>query len=86
VRKALRVEKRDKIHYSLLADGRVVLSVVKQPESDPVIEKFLSLLAKDIASNPHHTHSVSVDVFNRVQSLIAGVEVNIDAPLSEEDE
>ncbi len=86
VRKALRLNKRDRIHYVIQPNGQVIISKADQPEDDPVLGEFLSFLAQDIRDNPQHIQAFSSDLVNRVQSLVANVEFDIDAPLSDEDE
>ena len=39
IRKALGLNKRDKIRYTIEPDGRVIIS--RADESDPILEKFL---------------------------------------------
>lgn len=86
VRKALHLNKRDKIHYTVLDNGDVVISRVAEEESDPVIGKFLNFLAKDIENNPQHLQSVDENLVSRIQSLVSDVELDLDAPLSDEDD
>ena len=42
VRRALQLNKRDKIHYSIRPSGEVVLSRAEHSEDDPAISQFLS--------------------------------------------
>ncbi len=86
VRQALGLNKRDKIFYTIQPDGRVLLSRAEQSEADPVLEQFLAFLAQDMANNPQAIQPISSDLFQRVQSLVAGMEVDLDAPLLNEDE
>ena len=86
VRKALRLSKRDRIHYVIQPNGQVIMTKADQPEDDPVVGEFLGFLAQDIKDNPQHIQALSSDLVNRVQSLVADVEFDIDAPLSDEDE
>jgi antitoxin PrlF len=86
VRKALGLNKRDKIRYTIQPNGQVLLSRVEQPEDDPVLEQFLSFLARDLKKNPQRLQAISSDLVNRVQSLVAEVDLDLDAPLSDEDE
>jgi antitoxin PrlF len=86
VRKALGLNKRDKIHYSIQPNGQVIISKADQPEDDPVLGQFLDFIVEDIRNNPLHIQAISSDLVNRVQSLVADVEFDLDAPLSEEDE
>ena len=86
IRKALGLNKRDKIFYTLEPDGRVVISRADQTENDPIIGQFLNFLAQDIEKNPQHLQTLNSDLVNRVQALVADVELNLDVPLSDEDE
>lgn len=89
VRRALRLGKRDKIHFTIHPGGQVVLSKVEPPaveEADPVLESFLGFLAHDLAARPEQLRVLGVDFAERLQALVAGVEVDLDAELLEEDE
>lgn len=87
VRQALGLHKRDRIRYTLRANGEVVLQRVN-PEpagEDPALAPFLALLAQNIASHPERLQPVTADLASRLQDLIAGIEVDLDAPLSDDD-
>jgi antitoxin PrlF len=84
VRKSLGLNKRDKICYAIQDDGTVMISRVEQ--SDPILDKFLNFLAEDVEKNPQHLTAISPDFVNRVQSLVADVEVDLNVPLLDEDE
>jgi antitoxin PrlF len=84
VRKALGLSKRDKICYTIQADGGVLISRVEQ--DDPIIGKFLNFLAQDIAENPQNIQAISADLLSRVHSLVSEVAIDLDAPLADEDE
>ena len=88
VRKALRLNKRDKIRYIIQPNGQVIMSraQAEEEEEDPVLGQFLNFLAQDMSENPQHIKPISSDLLDRAQSLIKDVEFDIDAPLSEEDE
>lgn len=87
VRRALRLGKRDKIHYSIRPGGEVVLSRAEPTEeSDPVLGSFLSFLARDIASHPERLQAMDAGFVQRLQSLTCGIEVDLDAALSADDE
>jgi antitoxin PrlF len=86
IRKALGLNKRDKIFYTIESDGRVVISRADDTERDPVIGKFLNFLAQDIEKNPHHVQSLSPDLVSCVQALVADVDFDLDELLLEEDE
>ncbi|MEE9451495.1 MAG: type II toxin-antitoxin system PrlF family antitoxin [Gammaproteobacteria bacterium] len=86
VRKALHLRKRDKIQYTVQADGHVLMSRASQSEDDSVLGQFLIFLAQDIKQNPQHVNAISADLVDRIQSLVSGVEIDLDRPLSEEDD
>lgn len=86
VRKALGLNKRDKICYTIQPNGKVWISRADQSESDPVLEGFLNFLARDIEKNPQHLQALSADLISHVQSLVLDVDIDLDAPLLDEDE
>jgi antitoxin PrlF len=86
VRRALKLGKRDKIHYSIRADGQIVLTRAAAEDEDPVLGQFLDFLARDIASHPERVRSVDTRLMQRIQSLVRVIEVDLDAPLSADDE
>lgn len=86
VRKALGLNKRDKICYTIQPNGKVWISRVDQPESDPILGEFLNFLAQDIEKKPQHVESISVDLVSHVQFLVVDVKFDLDAPLLDEDE
>jgi antitoxin PrlF len=87
VRRALRLGKRDKIHYTIRPSGEVVLTRVEASESDdPVLGQFLGFLTRDIATHPGRLQGVDASFVQRLQSLTGGIEIDLDAPLSADDE
>jgi antitoxin PrlF len=86
VRKALGLGKRDKISYTIQPNGKVWISRVDRADSDPVLEKFLNFLTLDMEKNPQHLQAISAALVGHVQSLVSGVDIDLDAPLSAEDE
>ncbi|OIP77410.1 MAG: regulator [Oscillatoriales cyanobacterium CG2_30_44_21] len=84
VRKALGLTKRDKICYTIQPDGRVLIARIEQ--NDPLIDKFLNFLAQDIAENPQNIEAISSSLLTQVRSLVAEVEIDLDATLADEDE
>nr|WP_297505312.1 type II toxin-antitoxin system PrlF family antitoxin [Ferrovum sp.] len=87
VRRALRLGKRDKIHYTIRPGGEVVLTRVgTADEDDPVLGQFLSFLAHDIANHPERLQVVDAGLVQRLQSLVGGIESDLDAALSADDE
>ena len=87
VRRALRLGKRDKIHYTIRPSGEVVLTRADPAEADdPVLGRFLDFLARDIASHPERLQAIDAAFVQRLQSLASGIEVDLDAPLPADDE
>lgn len=87
VRRALRLRKRDKIHYTIRPDGKVVLTrAVPVDGEDPALVPFLGFLASDMAAHPERLQAVDAGLAQRIQTLVGGVEVDLDAPLSADDE
>jgi antitoxin PrlF len=86
VRKVLGLNKRDRIAYTIGADGQVTISRVEDVNNDPLLGQFLDFLATDIQSNPQHLRQVSTDLVDRVRSLVGNVDLDLDAPLAAEDE
>lgn len=87
VRRALRLGKRDKIHYSIRPSGEVMLTRGEASDGDdPVLGQFLDFLARDIAKHPERMQAIDAGFMQRLQSLTGGIEVDLDAALSADDE
>jgi len=87
VRRALHLGKRDKIHYTIRPGGEVVLSRADTSKGDdPVLGQFIGFLARDIANHPERLQSIDAGFVQRLQSLTDGIEVDLDAALSVDDE
>jgi antitoxin PrlF len=87
VRRALKLGKRDKIHYTIRPGGEVVLTRADvSEEDDPVLGQFLGFLARDIANHPERLQAIDSTFVQRIQSLTGGIEIDLDAPLSADDE
>jgi len=85
IREALHLNKRDKIEYVVDGNGKVMIARASE-DDDPVLDKFLLFLAKDMQNHPEHIKSINPTLFSRAKSLVADVEIDLDAPLSEKDE
>jgi len=87
VRRSLRLGKRDKVHYAIRPNGEVVLSRAEVAETDdPVLGQFLDFLSRDMAEHPERLQALDASFVNRLKSLTAGIELDLDAPLSAGDE
>ena len=86
IRQVLRLAKRDKLHYSL-EDGKVVITRAESSlQEDPVMGAFLGFLAKDIAQRPERVKALDAGFADRLRALTHGVEVDLNAALSPDDE
>ena len=84
VRRALRLGKRDKIHYKIRPDGEVLLTRAdRSDEADPVLSAFLHFLENDLTHGPIPMNGAFMQ---SVRTLVHGVDVNLDAPLASDDE
>lgn len=86
VRTALHLNKRDKIRYTIQADGTVLISRADQDEIDPVLAQFLTFLANDISNHPKNVSSIGADLVERIQLLVSDVEIDLNSPLSDEED
>lgn len=87
VRRVLQLGKGDKIHYTIRPNGEVVLTRAEASEDvDPVLGQFLGFLAADLARHPERLQSLDAGFVQRLQSLVGGVDVDLNAALSTDDE
>lgn len=86
VRDALQLRKRDTLHFRVLSNGQVLLCRDDTPAEDPALEPFLEFLAADIQARPDRLRPVTGELIGRMTDLAQGVEFDIDAPLSPEDD
>ena len=84
IRDALHLKPGEFIEYSLLPGGKVIMSRREEEQEDPVVSQFLAFLENDMKKNPHHIHPVPVAFWAGIQELTAGVEVDLDAPLTDD--
>lgn len=87
VRRALKLKKRDKLHYSIRPGGEVVLTRGSSAdEYDPALNQFLGFLARDIANHPERVQTLDASLVQRIESLVGSVTVDLEAPLSDDEE
>jgi antitoxin PrlF len=84
VRHALKLGKRDKIHYTVQPDGQVIIS--RAEEHDPALEPFLRWIAHDMTEHPQHLQCIDASLAERIRSIVSGVKVDLEAKLSVDDE
>lgn len=85
VRRALRLGKRDKIRYTIRADGEVVLARASDGD-DPALAPFLGFLARDLSEHPERLQAIDAGLARRIRSLVGGIEVDVEASLPADDE
>ena len=86
VRRALNLGKRDKLRYIVQPDGNVLLTRAADTDTDPALDAFLGFLANDMTQHPERLQALDKALVQRDQTLTAGVAVDLDAPLSADDE
>ncbi len=87
IRRALKLGKRDKIHYRVKSSGEVVMErAAPEDEEDPAFAPFLDFLAREIQHRPETLRSFPPAYVARVRTLTQGVEIDLDAVLSPDDE
>ncbi len=86
VRKALQLNKRDKLRYTIQANGNVLISRVGDSETDPVLSKFLDFLANDLSDNPSQFTALTKGFTEHIQELVSDVEIDLNSPLAEDDD
>ncbi len=79
---ALRHGKGDKIRYYIRPSGEVLLSrPAGRQADDPSLGQFLGFLASDMARHPERLQVVDAGLEQRLQSLVGGIEVDLNAAL-----
>ena len=51
-----------------------------------MLGKFLDFLAQDMEKNSQQIQPIATQTLEQVQSLVADLDIDLDAPLSDEDE
>lgn len=83
IRDALHLKPGESIHYTLLAGGKVIMSRKDVEQDDPVVSQFLTFLENDMKKNPQNIAPVPAMFWESIKALTAGVEVDLDAPLTD---
>jgi len=55
-------------------------------EDDLVVSQILRALTYDFANHPEHLQPIDQSIVTRINSLVGSIEVDLDAPLSRDDE
>lgn len=86
VRKQLKLSKGDKIRYRWDGDGRVYIEPVRDEVIDPALGPFLDFIEADLQARPNAIQPIDSGLKTRLQTLVSDVEIDLDQPLSPEDE
>ncbi|UWQ21508.1 type II toxin-antitoxin system PrlF family antitoxin [Jannaschia sp. W003] len=86
VRRQLKLGKGDRIRYRTAEDGRVYIEPVRAGEDDPALAPFLDLVEADIRARPDRLRAFDGALRDRLEALVGDVDVDLDAPLSPDDE
>ncbi len=87
VRRALQLRKRDKVKYIIRTGGEVVLTrATTGDHDDPALNKILDFQVQDIVANPERLQAISDSLAHRLESLVGNIDVDLNAPQSENDE
>ena len=81
VRNVLNLSKRDTLVYYVDSDGKVVISKLTSCENDPVLNNFVSFLAKDIENSPQNLVPMTVEKLMKISSLVEDIKIDLEAPL-----
>lgn len=84
IRDALHLKPGEYIKYTLLAGGNVIMSRQEEEQDDPVISQFLTFLENDMKTKPQNIHPVPALFWESIKELTAGVNVDLDAPLTDD--
>jgi antitoxin PrlF len=80
---ALRHGKGGKIQSNIHPSGELLLSrVACQETDDPLLGQFLDFLVGDMADHPERLQAVDARFVQRLQSLVGGIEIDLNLSLS----
>ena len=86
VRKALSLQKRDKLRFVVQPDGQVVLTRVHdEGADDPVLGRFLEFLAADMGRQPERMQTLDAGLAERINDLTSDIDVDLNAPLADDE-
>ena len=87
VRKQLKLGKGDQIRYRTEPSGRIYIEPVRASEDDPGLHAFVDLIDADISrAHPERLQAFDGGLYDRLKALVGEVAVDLDKPLSPDDE
>jgi antitoxin PrlF len=85
IRKMLGLGKSGRVVFRGLADRTVVIAKEDDVGEDPVMGKFLNFLARDMTKEPRRIRPARRDMIERGKALVAGIDVELDSALPDDD-
>jgi len=90
VRKALQLNGgQSRVKFQIRPEDGCVTVVRVEPtareEEDPALKPFLNLLTKDIREHPERIEPFPVALLDRIRTVVQGVDVDLDGPLTGEE-
>ena len=86
VRKQLKLGKGDQIRYCTELSGRVYIEPVRAAEGDAALGAFLDFMEADVKAHPERIRAFDGPLHERLVALVGDVDVDLDEPLSPDDE
>ncbi|MDW4551665.1 type II toxin-antitoxin system PrlF family antitoxin [Defluviimonas sp. D31] len=86
VRKQLKLGKGDRIRYCTDPSGRVYIEPIRSRWDDPALEAFLDFIEADVRAHPGRLKALDGALHDRIAALVGDVDVDLDEPLSPDDE
>lgn len=86
VRKQMNLGRGDHIRYCIEPDGRVYIEPVRTEEGDPALAAFLDFVEADIKAHPERLRAFDGELLTRLKAVVGDIDVDLDAPLSPDDE
>lgn len=86
VRQFLGLQKSDRVGYSFMDDGSVLMCKIEnEPEehTDPTLQKFLCFLEKDTVQDK--VKPLSTDLYEKINALVGDASVDLDSTLDYKD-
>mgnify|MGYP000045774685 CR=1 FL=1 len=82
VRRALGLNKRDKLRYQVLEGGQVLVTKAEEENFDPTVLAFLSFLEKQIIENPGSlvpiTHERVAEALELTKNVVVDINERLD--------
>jgi antitoxin PrlF len=88
IRRALKLKGgQSRLRFQLTEEGKVEMNLAQPAtdEEDTALGPFLDLLEADFKSHPERIRPFPLRLLKKARSLVKGVEVDLDGPLTGED-